>query len=53
MVIDIDNDTEFLIRAMAQDEGVSAEKISREALANYLKKFTRGCITTRLCVAAG
>ena len=45
---EVDDNVALLIETMAKSEGVDIATISKEALGQYLKKFTEGCITTLL-----
>ncbi len=44
--IEIDEVTEELIKRLAAEAGMSISDFSRNALIDYAKKFTDGCITT-------
>ena len=45
---EVDEKVALLVETMAKAEGVDVATISKEALGQYLKKFTEGCITTLL-----
>ena len=44
--VDCDENIAKLIEEMANAEGTTPEDISKNALQEYLKKFTQRCITT-------
>lgn len=48
VVFDLDDATAALVETMAKAEGITVEQLSKEAIAESLKKFTDGCITTLL-----
>lgn len=43
---EIDDETESLVAAMAKEEGIDIEQLSKAALMEYLKFFDCRCITT-------
>lgn len=52
VVFDLDDTTAALVEVMAKAEGITVEAMAKEAIAEMIKKFTDGCITTLLCKAS-